>query len=70
MRNWLKQIRESSKQTQQEVADKAKISRPYYTRIEKGEYEIPISTAKRIAAVLGFDWTLFFEPPADTEKSA
>lgn len=38
--------------TQDEVAELAKISRPYYTNIEAGRKDPSISVAKRIADVL------------------
>ena len=37
MRMYLKKLREQSKFTQQEVADKLGMARAYYTRIENGE---------------------------------
>ncbi len=38
-----------------------------YSKIERGEANPSVDVAKRIAAVLGFDWTRFFEddPPGD-----
>lgn len=61
MRTWLIQMRELKGFTQQEVADTSKISRSYYSGIENGTRNAPVRTAKKIAAALGFDWTLFFE---------
>lgn len=61
MRHWLIQMRDLKELTQQEVADRAKISRSYYSGIENGARNAPVGTAKKIAAALGFDWTLFFE---------
>jgi transcriptional regulator with XRE-family HTH domain len=61
VRNWLIQLRELKKLTQQEVADLAEISRSYYSGIEVGTRNAPVKTAKKIASALGFDWTLFFE---------
>ena len=60
MRDWLLNIRKKQNKTQQEVADKALISRVYYTRIENGEFRVPVKTAIKIADVLGFSWTLFY----------
>jgi len=59
MRKWLVDIR--GEQSQQEVAAKAGISQNFYSWIEKGERTPSVKTAKKIAAVLGFDWTRFFE---------
>ena len=68
MRDWLKQIRTSSEQTQEQIANRAEISRAYYTRIENGKRgePLPVDTAKKIAAILGFDWQLFY--PDDNRK--
>ncbi len=61
MRVWLLEIRKSRGFTQAQVAEKANISRAYYTRIELGSFSVPPKTAQRIAAVLGFDWTEFYK---------
>ncbi len=47
--------------TQREVGRLSSISESYYSMIESGERKPTVKTAKKIAAVLGFDWTLFFE---------
>ena len=47
--------------TQREVGELSGISESYYSMIESGERKPPVKTAKRIAAVLGFNWTQFFE---------
>lgn len=59
-RKWLEQIRESKGLTQQNVADKTNISRQFYGMIENGERNPSVSVAKRIGAILDFDWTYFF----------
>lgn len=61
MRQWLIQLRELKGFTQQELASQAGISRSYYSGIEVGTRNAPVKTAKKIAGVLGIDWTLFFE---------
>lgn len=61
MRQWLIQMRELKGLTQQDVAKLAGISRSYYSGIELGTRNAPAKTAKKIAAALGFDWTVFFE---------
>ncbi|MPM53534.1 hypothetical protein SDC9_100302 [bioreactor metagenome] len=65
MRKCLKEIRESKGMHHNDVADRAGISRPYYTRIENGQHQVPIKTAKKIAKVLDFDWPLFYDQPAE-----
>lgn len=62
MREWLIQLRKHKDLTQLDVSEQAGISRSYYSGIELGTRNVPVKTAKKIAAVLGFDWTLFFEP--------
>ena len=47
--------------TQREVGELSGISESYYSMIESGGRKPTVKTAKKIAAVLGFDWTLFFE---------
>ena len=61
MRSWLIQLRKDSGLTQTEVAAKASISQNYYSYIEKYNRNPTVSVAKRIAAVLGFDWTKLYE---------
>lgn len=57
-REWLTQVR--GNRTHQEVADLAGIGRAFYTQIENGARTPSVYTAKKIAEVLGFDWTYFF----------
>ena len=63
MRQWLKTIRENSGLNTYDVARKADISQGYYSMIELGARgaKMPVQTAKKIAEVLGFDWTMFYE---------
>jgi len=64
MRTWLREIRKEKKMLQREVANPIGISSAYYTFIEKGKRRPSVETAKKIAAVLGFEWTKFFEDEA------
>lgn len=61
MRVWLIKRREASKMTQDKISDMAGISRSAYSNIENGERNPSVETAKKIATVLDFDWTKFFE---------
>lgn len=63
MRNWLIKIRKDFGLTIQETAEKSGISPTMYHYIESGERgaKLPVSTAKKIAAALGFDWQRFYE---------
>ena len=58
---FLKNIREQKNMTQNEIATKSGISRQYYGLIETGERKVPVWTAKKIAAALGFEWQRFYE---------
>lgn len=76
MRVWLKQLRLGKQMTEKQVADKACIAQPFYHNIEAGSKNPSPQTAKKIAEVLGFDWTRFFnemdndsEPGESVEKA-
>lgn len=59
MRKWLIDIR--GKRTQTEIATLCGISQNFYSCIETGERKPSVEVAKKIASVLGFDWTKFYE---------
>lgn len=61
LRNWLIAIRKEKNLSQADVSRAAGIAQPSYCNIENGERGIAVNTAKKIAAVLGFDWTRFYE---------
>lgn len=61
MRDWLVAIRKERGMTQKYVAEKIGLAQASYCTIEKGRTNPTVNTAKAIAAVLGFDWTLFYE---------
>jgi putative transcriptional regulator len=56
----LKEVREIKNISQQELADAIKRDRTLITKLETKEMLPSVRTAKAIASVLGFDWTLFF----------
>ena len=60
MRPWLRTIRQMKRMTEKQVADAVGIAQPFYHRIEMQGQNPSVRTAKAIAALLGFDWTLFF----------
>ncbi|MBN6889806.1 putative transcriptional regulator [Cytobacillus horneckiae] len=60
-RDWLLDKRKSLNLTQEQVANKAGIARTTFASIEKGERNPSVLNAKRIAKVLNFNWTIFFE---------
>ena len=65
MRIWLKDIRAQQNMTQQEVAKAANVDVTMISKIELGERRPSVEVAKKIAAVLGFEWTRFFEDEDD-----
>lgn len=63
----LKELRKKAGLSSKETARKSGISYPHYNFIENGKRRPSVEVAKRIAAVLGFEWTRFFE---DEQESA
>jgi len=69
MRHWLKELRsESGNMTQEQLAKKVGISRTMITEIENGNANPSVKVAKKIAAVLGFPWTRFYEDDSDERR--
>lgn len=64
MRTWLIGIRKARGMSQKAVADAAGITQPSYWQYEAGVATPRPAIAKKIAKLLGFDWTLFFEEKA------
>lgn len=67
MRRWLFDKRKSKNFTMSEVAERSDISESYYSMIENGVRNLPVTTAKKIAETLDFDWTEFYK---DEQKSS
>lgn len=61
LRIWLRKRRATLNMTQYYVASHSGIQRAYYTAIENGDRRPSVDVAKRIALVLNFDWTIFFD---------
>lgn len=59
--DWLRKLRKERGMTQMAVATAAGIAHQSYSFIETGRRTPTVKAAKRIAAVLGFEWTRFFE---------
>ncbi|MCD6232799.1 DUF4065 domain-containing protein [bacterium] len=53
LHNKIKALRKQNGFSQEYIADKLKLSRPTYIQIEKGEREITISEAKKLASIFG-----------------
>ena len=61
----IKLEREKKLLTQQQLADLVGVDRTLISKIESGVSSPSVATAKKIAAVLGFDWTRFYEDEDD-----
>ena len=64
-RIWFKQTREDKGFTQEELAAKIGVTRQHIGLIENGVVAPSVEVAKKLAAVLGFDWTRFYEDDND-----
>jgi len=65
LRTWLKEMRAKKGLTQQEVANAANVDVTMICKIEQGERRPSVEVAQKIAAVLGFNWTRFYEDDQD-----
>jgi len=54
-------LRLKKSMTLKQAANAVKISESHFCLIESGQRDPHVNTAKRIAKVLSFDWTRFFE---------
>jgi putative transcriptional regulator len=66
LRKWLINIRNG--RTQAQIAKAAGITQQMYSFIELGVRRPSVGVAKKIAAVLRFDWTRFFEDEDELTK--
>lgn len=53
--------RQQARMSQEDISKKVGISRAGYSNIENGKRRPSVAVAKKVAAVLGFDWTRFYE---------
>lgn len=60
-RYWLIEYRTKKNLSQLKVSEMAKITQQMYNYIENNERNPSIATAKKIADVLNFSWTKFYE---------
>ena len=63
----LKAIRKKHSMTGATLGEKAKTSPSTLSMIETGRRRPSVDLAKRLAAALGVDWTLFFEESGGNE---
>lgn len=68
MKAWLRTKRQGK--SQEQIAKMAGITQQMYSKIERGEANPSVEVAKRIAAVLGFPWTRFFEDEPEPKDKA
>lgn len=66
---WLKSIRLAVGMSGTKVAELAGITQQHYSLIETGVRCPSVDVAKRIADVLGFEWTRFFEDERGKEMT-
>ncbi len=69
MRNWLRNKRLEKKLTQSEIAEMAGVDVTMISKIELGERRPSVEVAKKIAAILSFNWTKFFEDEQAANKA-
>lgn len=60
-REWLIAYRKEKKYKQKEMANEIDVSQSTYSAYEMGDRTPKPATAKKIAKVLKFDWTKFYE---------
>lgn len=63
MRTWLTEMRKEKNLTMREIGGQVGVSESYYSMIEAGSRKPSVAIAKRIADLLSFDWTMFYEEP-------
>lgn len=64
MKDWLITLRKDKKLSQQDIADKAGVTRQMISAIENGEATPSVKVAQAIGTVLDFNWTKFYETDA------
>lgn len=69
MQKTLEEIRNSKNLSQKQVAEKARISRTFYTHIENGNRTPSMKIAKRLADVLNLSLDEFFNALQVTKRN-
>lgn len=59
--NPMARIREQAGESQYQTARRIGIAQSTYAQIEIGSRRPSVATAKRIGAVMGFDWPMLFD---------
>lgn len=60
MRLWLRELRKDKDVSVEIISIKCGIAQSYYSLIETGKRNPSVAVAQKIAMLLDFDWTLFF----------
>lgn len=60
-RDWLIQIRKTEGLSRDDVVKKLNITQQAYCYIENNKRNPSVELAQKIAEVLNFDWTMFYE---------
>jgi len=68
MRQWFRDIRIKKGFTQSHIAELSGVDVTTINKIELGTRNPHPDTAKRIADVLGFEWTRFYESDSPTKE--
>ncbi|MFZ7119486.1 MAG: helix-turn-helix transcriptional regulator [Eubacteriaceae bacterium] len=66
-RKWL--IRRRDKKSQINIANEVGITQQAYSAIENGIRNPSVAIAKKIAAILDFDWTKFFDDDENLKET-
>lgn len=70
MANRLRELRESARMSQKEMAHKAKITPEHLCRLEKGRHTPEAKTMQRLADALGVDVGSVFLPESEPDRVA
>lgn len=60
-RNWLIEYRQKKGLSQEKLAELVGITQQAYSQYENGGRRPSVETAKKIAEILEFEWTKFYE---------
>jgi transcriptional regulator with XRE-family HTH domain len=69
MRNWLRNLRETAGLSQEKLATLIQLDITTIGKYELGLRSPSVENAKKIAEILKFDWTRFYEDANGVDKS-
>lgn len=67
--NVIESQRKALGMSQDEIASKLGVSRQYYNSIENNRRTPSVELAKKIAVLLGTEWTIFFEDKVNIQAT-